>query len=83
MEQIRLFYQKVQTKPLDEVKNHVIILDYFITLKQLISILSKDDLELFNVKSKIETIVEGSPSKVITGEHVRAITAKLRAIKIL
>jgi hypothetical protein len=67
VEQIRLFYQKVQTKPLDEVKNHVIILDYFITLKQLISILSKDDLELFNVKSKIETIVEGSPSKVITG----------------
>lgn len=44
----------------------MIILDYLITLKQLSGLLAKNDMELFHRKSKIEAIVEGAPSKVIT-----------------
>lgn len=42
-----------------------------------------NDLEGFHNKSKIETIVEGAPSKTITQEHLSAIRAKLKAIKII
>jgi hypothetical protein len=44
----------------------VIVLDYLVTLRQLIAILQNNDLEGFHIKSKIETIVEGAPSKTIT-----------------
>lgn len=61
----------------------MIILDYLITLRQLSSLLAKNDLEMFNNKSKIEAIVEGAPAKLITEDHMRAITAKLKAIKLI
>lgn len=53
------------------------------TLRQLIGLLQNNDLEGFHNKSKIETIVEGAPSKVITHDHLNAIKAKLKAIKII
>jgi hypothetical protein len=59
------------------------VLDYLVTLRQLVAILQNNDLEGFHNKSKIETIVEGSPSKTITEEHLNAIRSKLRAIKII
>ena len=61
----------------------MIVLDYLVTLRQLIGLLQSNDMEGFHVKSKIETIVEGSPSKSITQEHLKAIQAKLKAIKII
>ena len=59
------------------------MLDYLVTLRQLISLMQNNDLEGFHQKSKIEAIVEGSPSKTITNEHLQAIRNKLKAIKIL
>lgn len=38
---------------------------------------------MFHGKSKIEAIVEGAPAKVITDDHLRAISAKLKAIKLI
>lgn len=61
----------------------MIILDYLITLRQLAGLLAKEDIELFHTKSKIEAIVEGAPAKVITGEHLRAISAKMSLIKLI
>ncbi len=65
------------------IKEEVIVLDYLVTLRQLISLLQNNGLEGFYNKSKMEAIVDGAPSKNITKEHVRAISAKLRAIKLL
>lgn len=59
------------------------MLDYLVTLRQLIGILQNNDIEGFHNKSKIEAIVEGSPSKTITEEHLNAIRSKLKAIKII
>jgi hypothetical protein len=66
-----------------EIQQRVIILDYLITLRQLSSLLAKNDIQLFHAKSKIEAIVEGAPAKVITSEHLNAITSKLKAIKLI
>ena len=83
-EEIKQMFEDVKDATnLEERKEKVIILDYLITLRQLASLLSKDNLELFHNKSKIEAIVEGAPAKVITNEHVRAISAKMRAIKLI
>ena len=68
---------------MDEWKDEVIVLDYLVTLRQLIGIVQNNDLEGFHSKSKIEAIVEGAPSKVITEEHLNAIRTKLKAIKII
>lgn len=81
--QIKTMFSEVKETELESNKEKVIILDYLITLKQLAGLLAKDDIELFHSKSKIEAIVEGAPAKVITGEHVRAISAKMRAIKLI
>ena len=54
-------------------KEEVIVLDYLVTLRQLISLLQNNDIEGFHNKSKIEAIVEGSPSKTITSQHLNAI----------
>lgn len=62
-----MFEDVKETEDLDSSKEKVIILDYLITLRQLVTLLSKDNLELFHTKSKIEAIVEGAPAKVITG----------------
>lgn len=59
------------------------MLDYLVTLRQLVSLLQNGDIEGFHNKSKIEAIVEGAPSKNITQEHMNAIRSKLRAIKII
>jgi hypothetical protein len=48
-----------------------------------VGLLQGNELEGFHHKSKIETIVEGAPSKIITHEHLNAIKAKLKAIKII
>jgi len=64
-------------------KDEVIVLDYLVTLRQLVGLLQSNDMEGFHNKSKIETIVEGSPSKMITQEHLNAIRVKLKAIKII
>ena len=77
-------YTLVKFNPeVDEVKEEVIVLDYLVTLRQLISLLQNNGLEGFHSKSKMEAIVEGAPSKNITKEHIRAISAKLRMIKLL
>lgn len=59
------------------------MLDYLVTLRQLVGIMFNNDLEGFHIKSKIETIVEGTPSTNISQQHLTAIANKLRAIKIL
>jgi hypothetical protein len=59
------------------------VLDYLITLRQLLIILEEDSLQNFHNKAKIEQIVEGAPSQNITSEHISAITHKLKTLKIL
>jgi len=59
------------------------VLDYLVTLRQLIGLMFNNDMEGFHIKSKIETIVEGNPSKNISRDHLAAIAQKLRAIKII
>lgn len=77
-------YEKVEGEDdIGEWKDEVIVLDYMVTLRQLVGLLQANDIEGFHNKSKIETIVEGSPSKTITQEHLSAIRAKLKAIKII
>ncbi len=76
-------FEQIQEEEIGEWKDEVIVLDYLVTLRQLISLLQGNDMEGFHSKSKIETIVEGSPSKTITVEHLNAIKAKLKAIKII
>ena len=77
-------YERVQgQEDITPLKDEVIVLDYLVTLRQLVGLLQSNDMEGFHVKSKIETIVEGSPSKSITQEHLNAIRAKLKAIKII
>jgi hypothetical protein len=44
----------------------VIVLDYLITLRQLLLILEDEDIQNFHNKAKIEQIVEGAPSQTIT-----------------
>ena len=51
---------------LEEVKDEVIVLDYLVTLRQLIALMQNNGLEGFHTKSKMEAIVEGAPSKNIT-----------------
>ena len=74
---------KSNIEDIDLVKEEVIVLDYLVTLRQLVTLLQNNSLEGFHHKSKMEAIVDGAPSKNITKEHVRAISAKLRAIKLL
>jgi predicted transcriptional regulator len=74
---------KSHIEDMDMIKEEVIVLDYLVTLRQLITLLQNNGLEGFHTKSKMEAIVDGAPSKNITKEHVRAISAKLRAIKLL
>ena len=50
-------YRQVQSENIEMIKNHVIILDYLVTLKQLVNLLQKNDVEIFHSKSKIEAIV--------------------------
>jgi hypothetical protein len=59
------------------------VLDYLVTLRQLIGLLLSNDIEGFHNKSKIEMIVEGAPSKNITHDHLNAIRSKLKAIRII
>lgn len=81
--EIKKMFQDIKCKDLEECQEKVIILDYLITLRQLSGLLAKNDIEMFHGKSKIEAIVEGAPAKVITDEHLRAISAKLKAIKLI
>jgi hypothetical protein len=60
-------YQRVEgQEEIGRLKDEVIVLDYLVTLRQLVGLLQSNDMEGFHVKSKIETIVEGSPSKSIS-----------------
>ena len=61
----------------------MILLDYFITMKQLFVLNGSNDIEYFHKKSKIEAIVEGKPARNITDDHVQAITNKLKLFKII
>ncbi len=64
---IIILYDKVEGEEENpEWKDEVIVLDYLVTLRQLVGLLQGNDLEGFHNKSKIETIVEGAPSKTIT-----------------
>jgi hypothetical protein len=76
-------YQEIKKEKIDMVQQKVIILDYLITLRQLSNLLGKNDIEMFHEKSKIEAIVEGAPVKVITEDHLKAISSKLKAIKLI
>lgn len=83
--EIKKIYDEVKRSDelVGQTQQKVIVLDYLITLKQLTNLLEKNDIEMFHEKSKIEAIVEGAPAKHITPQHVRAISAKLKAIKLL
>lgn len=81
--EIKRIFEDVKESDLEESQQKVIILDYLITLRQLSNLLSKKDIKMFHGKSKIEAIVEGSPAKIITGEHLHAIGSKLKAIKLI
>lgn len=61
----------------------MVVLDYLVTLRQLASLLQSQDLDGFHSRSKIEAIVEGTPAQNITQEHLNAIRAKLKAIKLI
>ena len=39
-----MMYREIQSDDLESVKSHVIILDYLITLKQLVNLLQKNDI---------------------------------------
>ena len=83
--QIRTLYSYVigyQTNP-EQVREEVILLDYLITLKQLLSLDEKASLDDFHRKSKIEDIVEGKPTSNITKEHIGAINTKIKAMRIM
>ena len=80
---ITTLYRGVEDCESNNWKEEVIVLDYLVTLRQLVGIMFNNDLEGFHIKSKIETIVEGSPSRNISKDHLAAITHKLKAIKIL
>jgi hypothetical protein len=49
-------------------------LDYLITLKQLCKLEERHGWEVFEEKSKIESIVEGEPLKYVQQKHILAIS---------
>ena len=61
----------------------IVLLDYLITMKQLLVINSNKDIEYFHQKSKIEAIVEGKPARNSTEQHLEAILYKLRVFKMI
>jgi hypothetical protein len=61
----------------------IVLLDYLITMKQLLLINEKKDIEYFHQKSQIEAIVEGRPAKSITEQHLQAIVHKLKVFKMI
>jgi hypothetical protein len=71
-----------QSNP-EQVRDEVILLDYLITLKQLLNLDERVSIEDFHRKSKIEEIVEGKPTSNITKEHIGAINTKIRAMRIM
>lgn len=81
--QIIFLYGRVESQNPGDVKEEVIVLDYLITLRQLLCILAEDNIQTFHGKSKMEQIVEGSPSQNISVEHISAITAKLKTLQML
>jgi hypothetical protein len=81
--EIRSMFEGIRTSTIEDSQQWVIVLDYLITLKQLSNLLGKNNYELFHEKSKIEAIVEGAPAKVITDDHMRAITSKLKVAKLI
>lgn len=61
----------------------IVLLDYLITMKQLLLINANKDIEYFHQKSQIEAIVEGRPAKSITDQHLQAIVHKLKVFKMI
>jgi hypothetical protein len=61
----------------------IVLLDYLITMKQLLLINERKDIEYFHQKSQIEAIVEGRPAKSITEQHLQAIVHKLKVFKMI
>ena len=61
----------------------MILLDYLITLKQLVNLDKKVTVEDFHRRSKIEDIVEGKPTAHITKDHINAINTKIKIMKIM
>ena len=61
----------------------IVILDYMITLKQLLELSKEGNLEQFYMKSKIQAIVEADVIDEVSGEHVRMIKNKLKALRII
>jgi hypothetical protein len=61
----------------------IVLLDYLITMKQLLLINASKDIEYFHNKSQIEAIVEGRPAKSITEQHLQAIVHKLKVFKMI
>jgi hypothetical protein len=54
-----------------------------ITCKQLLNIIDHSNLADFHMKSKMEAIVNGKPTKNITEDHIKAIKDKLKSMKII
>lgn len=46
-------YSKISDQPANDVKEEVIVLDYLITLRQLLFILAEDNIQTFHTKSKM------------------------------
>lgn len=66
-----------------KIKEEIIILDQLITLKQLQKLDEKYGWEVFEQKSKIESIIDGEPLQYIQKKHILAISSKLQTLKIL
>jgi hypothetical protein len=67
----------------EDREEKIVLLDYLITMKQLLLINEKKDIEYFHQKSQIEAIVEGRPAKSITEQHLQAIVHKLKVFKMI
>lgn len=76
-------YAEVEGGGVEGREEEVVLLDYLITLKQLLALNAGNDLDYFHRKSKIEAIVEGRPAKTITPDHLAAIVHKLRLFHVI
>lgn len=51
--EIMFLYSKIADQSANDVKEEVIVLDYLITLRQLLFILAEDNIQTFHTKSKM------------------------------
>ena len=80
---ITLFEEIKEASEPENLLKEIVVLDYLITLKQLLELLKEGNMEEFHGKSKIQAIVEGDVIDSVSCEHVKMIGNKLRALSII